>query len=123
MNKLKELRKELGISQTELAEKLNLTQRNISYWEKGTDINAYAAISLSNFFGVSIEYLLGLEDDMGERINISRTPPPNELYSEDELQLVSDYRRLSPGLKDMIKRTMDVYLKRETSAYKITTGD
>ncbi len=58
--RLKNLRKERGLSQTELAKALNLTQRKISYLETGQfepDLKILWAIS--NYFGVSCDYLIG----------------------------------------------------------------
>ncbi len=61
--KLKELRKEKGLSQKELAEKLGCTQSMICFWEK--EINEPTETSIrkaAQFFDVSADYLLGLED-------------------------------------------------------------
>ena len=60
---IRELRKENNLSQTALAEKLNTTQDTISLWELGKskpDIDSL--IRLTQIFGVSADYLLGLED-------------------------------------------------------------
>ena len=66
MNKLKKLRKELNLSQEQLAKRTNTTQRNISYWEnENVEMPSIAAISLASFFNVSVEYLLGVTDDFG----------------------------------------------------------
>lgn len=43
-DKLKELRKEKGLSQKDLAEKLNVTQRTISYYENSTTAPSNAEI-------------------------------------------------------------------------------
>lgn len=63
MLRLEELRKKNGLSQNELAEKLNMTQQRISAYEKGKrepDINTIK--QLADFFGVSTDYLLGKTD-------------------------------------------------------------
>ena len=58
--RLKELRKEKGLQQRELADKLGFTQRKISYLEIGkAEPNIAALWSLSEFFGVSVDYLIG----------------------------------------------------------------
>ncbi len=60
---LKELRMEKGLTQQQLADKLHTTQRKVSYWEQQKvepDLNAL--IDLSNFFDVSIDYLVGKSD-------------------------------------------------------------
>lgn len=61
--KLKELRIEKGLSQAELAKELGYTQAIISFWEKGVHEPTESAIrETANFFGVTCDYLLGLEN-------------------------------------------------------------
>ena len=63
MNRIKQLREEFNISQTELGKKLNKTQQQISLYEKGInelDIDGY--IILSKLFDCSIEYIAGKSD-------------------------------------------------------------
>ncbi|HIX09794.1 MAG TPA: helix-turn-helix domain-containing protein [Firmicutes bacterium] len=59
--RLKELRTEANLSQTELAKILGVNQRTISNWENGDrqpDFNMLEKIA--NYFHVSADYLLGL---------------------------------------------------------------
>ena len=61
--RLKDLRKEKGLGQIELAKKLDVGKSIISLWEKNQcEPTLSKLISISNFFGVSIDYLAGLED-------------------------------------------------------------
>ena len=61
--RLKELRKEKGLSQMELAKLTGLSQSSIGRWELGrTEPTASDLIKLEDFFGASVEYLLGLTD-------------------------------------------------------------
>ena len=61
--RLKELRKERGLSQMELSQQTGLSQSAIAKWEKdNTDPTAANLIVLSTFFGESVDYLLGLTD-------------------------------------------------------------
>lgn len=58
-----ELRKEAKLSQGELAKAIGVTQKAIDFWEK--DINEPKAtyiIRLAQFFRVSTDYLLGIEN-------------------------------------------------------------
>ena len=58
MNRIKQLRDELKMSQSELGKKLNKTQQQISLYENGTnelDLDGY--IILSKLFGCCIEYI------------------------------------------------------------------
>ena len=60
---LKELREEKGLSQMQLAKKLDISQSAIARWELSkTEPTAGALLLLSGFFEVSVGYLLGVED-------------------------------------------------------------
>lgn len=62
-NRVKELRKERNLKQTELASKVNTSQQNISRIENGDNtLPADTLIALAKFFNVSIDYLLCLTD-------------------------------------------------------------
>ena len=61
--RLKDLRKEHGLSQMELSIKTGLSQSAIAKWELNkTEPTASALITLAKFFNESIDYLLGLID-------------------------------------------------------------
>ena len=60
---LKEMRLSRGMSQEKLAKETGLSQSAIAFWEKGQRVpNALAVITLARYFGVSSDWLLGLED-------------------------------------------------------------
>ncbi|MDE7083710.1 MAG: helix-turn-helix domain-containing protein [Clostridia bacterium] len=62
-DRLKELREENGLSQSQLAKETNLSQAAISLWEDGQRIpNAQVIIILARYFKVSTDYLLGVTD-------------------------------------------------------------
>ena len=62
-DRLKELRLEKGLSIQALAKEINISNATICRWENGiTDITGENLIILSKFFGVTSDYLLGLED-------------------------------------------------------------
>ncbi|MBQ5315148.1 MAG: helix-turn-helix transcriptional regulator [Oscillospiraceae bacterium] len=53
---ISKLREEKGLTEKELGEKLGITEKNISEWEKNVSVPDASAISkLSEFFGVSSE--------------------------------------------------------------------
>lgn len=60
---LKMLRIEKGIGQTTLAKEIGVSNGIISLWENGLkEPGMRSLIKLSKFFGVSIDFLVGLED-------------------------------------------------------------
>ncbi len=64
MNKIEELRKKAGLSQKELGNILNLSQKAISRYENQTaepDLNTIKKIA--TYFNVTIDYLLGTSEE------------------------------------------------------------
>ena len=62
-NILKSLRIDNNLSQQKLAEQIGVTQKAIDFWENGiNDPNASYIIKLAKFFGVTSDYILGIED-------------------------------------------------------------
>ncbi|MDR2047570.1 MAG: helix-turn-helix domain-containing protein [Clostridiales bacterium] len=65
--RIKELRLEKKLSQSKMADLLNITLRSYQYYEsnqKKTAMPSYdALIKLSNLFNVSIDFLLGCTDN------------------------------------------------------------
>ena len=65
MNRLKELRQEKKLSQKELAENIGVHYRTLQNWENGeSQIKPEKAQQLADFFGVSVGYLLGYNDNL-----------------------------------------------------------
>ena len=57
--KLYTLRKSKGLSQEQLAEKLNVSRQAVSKWESAAAIpETEKLIAISDFFGVSLDYLI-----------------------------------------------------------------
>lgn len=62
--RLKELREERELNQSQLALESGISQAAIAKWESGDRTpNMYSLIILSKYFGVTTDYLLGLTDD------------------------------------------------------------
>ncbi len=62
-DRLKELRTEKKLSQTQLAIDTNLSKSAIAYWEVSERVpNAQAIVTLAKYFNVSCDYLLGVSD-------------------------------------------------------------
>ena len=104
--RIKQLRKKKGISQSELAELIGVKNNTVSTWERGTRKPDFEALNLlSNYFEVSFEYILGSSDKEEARVK----PTQEELDSlalsalADELyDNVKKYCRLSTKSQKMI---------------------
>ncbi len=58
-DKLFQLRKKSGLSQEQLAEKLNVSRQSISKWESGASTpEVEKLITISEYFGVTLDYLM-----------------------------------------------------------------
>lgn len=105
--RLRTLRIESGLTQKQLAIELNTTDKNIWAYEKGsvtpppTTLLAYA-----KHFNVTMDYLFGLENDFGVRT----AAHGSNTYTRDERKFVEDIRKLSPGLRDILRSTLDAML-------------
>ncbi len=61
--KLKELRKEDGVTQKTLAAAIGTTSDCIGFWENGrSEPSISEIIALAKYFGVTTDYLLGIAD-------------------------------------------------------------
>ena len=88
LNRLKELRLEKGLSQTQLADIFNISQQAVSHYEKGLrDMDYKLITSMSSFFQVSTDYLLGISDiknftsdDELKKLIIQSNIDDNDLY-------------------------------------------
>ncbi len=62
-DRLKDLRINMNLSIDNLSKQVNISSSSICRWELGqSDIKSTQLIILANFFGVSTDYLLGLEE-------------------------------------------------------------
>ena len=61
--RLRDLRTEKNLKQSQLAERLHTTQRKISYWETGkTEPDLVSLWEIADLFDVSVDYLIGRKD-------------------------------------------------------------
>ena len=62
--RIKELRKEKGVSQQTLAKEVGVDKRAVIFWEQEVnEPKASYIVNLAKYFGVSTDYLLGIEND------------------------------------------------------------
>lgn len=62
--RIKQLREEKGISQAKLAQDIGVTYGAVGNWESGTREPKFeTVIKIADYFGVSVDYLVGRVDD------------------------------------------------------------
>ncbi|MCB5084152.1 helix-turn-helix domain-containing protein [Streptococcus mutans] len=110
--RLKALRLEAGLTQKEIAQKLNMTQPAYAQWENGKrEPSAKTLEKFASFFDVSTDYLLG-------KTNIKKEIPEGEELEKEldraidnsvgfEGKPVSDYDR------EVIKEVLRNYFKNQ----------
>lgn len=95
--RLKELREENNLTQSEVAKKCNLSCQCISSLEMGTrNPTGSTIVTLADFFGVSTDYLLNRTDDLGTPLSPGNAPP---LTMEDR-ELLALFHRLGEQRKE-----------------------
>lgn len=95
---LKLLLEEREMSQIELALAIGYTQRAVSKWVNEQSEPSESAIKkVSDFFGVSTDYLLGRSDDLG---NVVIRSENNFDTSPLEQRLILDFRKLPAETQD-----------------------
>ncbi|CJD48136.1 putative transcriptional regulator [Streptococcus pneumoniae] len=73
MNRLKQLRKEKGLTQQKVADEIGVTKRTYIYWEnEESQIKTNKASQLADYFGVSVGYLLGYEPESEQVSNYKK---------------------------------------------------
>lgn len=107
MNRIRQLRKNHGLSQAQVAAELKVHQTAVSQWETGrTDPDIESARALSDFFGVSLDYLLGHDlqnDELDEvYLNLARAARDRDLKLNDrDIDFILDFAQ---RLKDRDRR-------------------
>jgi len=92
MNRIRELRENMGLRQIDIARETGIDQKTLSNYETGkTNPDSYALIKLADFFGVSIDYLVGRWDS------------PNICTDQEELiRRIDTIRQELTALKNFI---------------------
>ncbi len=132
MSYIRELRKEKGISQQELAKLCGVHQTAVSQWEKGRTMPDRNSLQLlSRIFGVTVDKLLGAESTAAENKipvfgYISAAELCNKLGSSEYYALTVNDGSMSPmmfpGDTVVVCRSMEVN-NGETGVFSIGNGN
>ena len=88
--RIRELRKEFGLSQVDLAQRMEVTKQTISNWEnENIQPSIDMLVDLANVFNVTTDYLLGLDDV--PRLSIEGLPLS---FAAHLAQIIDDFRNL-----------------------------
>ncbi|MBR7110990.1 MAG: helix-turn-helix transcriptional regulator [Clostridia bacterium] len=96
MNRLKQLRIEKRVTQSDVANYLNVTRQGYANYENEiTNPTPAILIRLADYFECSIDYLLGRESDIGSIVI-------NQGLNEKESELLRIYRNQSDEKKNYL---------------------
>ena len=95
MNRIKELRRENGWRQEDLAKKLQASRQAIGNYETGERVpDVETILALCEIFGCTADYLLG------------RSQVRSFDLADDEAALLTGYRALSPAGREYMRHTL-----------------
>lgn len=106
--RLKELRKEYGVSQQRLADAVYVTQTSINKYENhNIEPEIAILIRIADFFNTSVDYLIGHTD-------VRRRIEPTEVFqlNADEAAMVTRYRCLHEDEKQCINLTIETFMRK-----------
>ena len=122
MIKIRELREAKGIQQKSLAIDLGVSQPTVSDWESGRKTpSARSTQKLADYFGVTIDYLLGREDTKKDPTADSSDGAfkmPIHNISDDEYSIILAYRQASPADRQIIDNIISRYSPTSASTDK-----
>ena len=109
--RLRELREEAGVSMQQLANDIDVSNAAICKWENdATEPKIGALIRLAEYFGCTVDYLVGINDDY--KINKSTEPIIKPFKpTKKERELIEIYRGLSQNMKTVLEETLNTWKK------------
>lgn len=105
LNRIKEMRISVGMTQTDLAQQLNISRTAVSKYELGQlDMGTSTICALCDIFGCSADYLLG------------RAALPSSGLSSEEEELLLAWRAATPEIRAIIDAALSPYRKKSSSS-------
>ena len=123
--RLKELRQQKGLTQPELAKRLNISVSSIGMYETDArEPSDEIKTKIADFFNVTVDYLLGIDREYGaasipeehqaKQIEKHNARLQKEKYDGEDEWLYAfnyGYNDLDEADKEVLKATFDAYLK------------
>ena len=109
--RLKELRKEAGMTQIEFARKFNIANGTVGNWESGNRQPDYVTLQkIADFFKVSVDYLVRSESEE-ENTDIKKSPSVE--ITEGEQKLLDLFRRVPEDKQQMVLQMIQIALNNQ----------
>lgn len=109
--RLKELRIDAGLKQSELAKKLDISPSTIGMYEQGRrSADQETLLKISDFFNVSTDYLLGKSNEREINEFIEKLDSPKDIKN-----MLKIFTELSEEAQDRMLSIAKVFLEEEKS--------
>ncbi len=106
-DRLKELCAEKGISTYKAATDIGLNRAVIAKWKTGSQPSGTTALKLSEYFGVSVDYLLGKEATKAPTVSGER-----DILDDVDVAFYGEYKELGEDDKETIRSMVRVMRER-----------
>ena len=81
-----------GVTPNGVAKKIGIASCSVTSWKNGGVPRDSTLLKIAEFFGVSVDYLLGVEDE--------KKPPEKEVLPEGLDDLAELYAKLTPEMRE-----------------------
>ncbi len=110
--RIKIVRKDMGLTQTQLGEKLDVTYQTIVNYEKGENIDVDLLNNLSTIMGVPVSYLLAIP--LPTQPLVDTQPKPQSLLSKKVLEVATMLNSLDECYHDHYHITLSAVIRHFT---------
>ena len=122
--RIKQLRKENGMTQVDLAQKLNVTKGTVSTWETNSRVPSFDTLNeLCDLFDKRLDYLMGRSDDASSPSTEDISGQLGVWETEDEYSdIIQQYAKIDDYGKKLIAQMLHMELQRsreQGTAYAI----
>lgn len=105
-DRLKELRQQRGLSQSELAKSIGVSKSTISMLEVGSRLPSYELLeALGDYFNVTLDYLNGKEMGSMYYLDPAAAELAKEVFDREELKVLFD------AVRDVPKEDLELVIK------------
>lgn len=119
-----ELRKDMYLKQKDLAQYLSVSVATISHYESGVNQpDMDAVIKLADFFGVSVDYMLGRTRTRVNWNDVTREVRlPNGIHTSID-QIIADFMNLSDQSQSELLSLMELFTMRDRIKHQRLMAD
>ena len=120
-DRMKKLREEKGLTQSELGKELGISPSTIGMYEQGRRVPDVQILKkMSAFFNVSIDYLL---ENVNHNVPMKMPKDLNKFLQQSEIIFDGDTYNLTDEDRDLVMKSLEVAFSAAKRANKRKKGD